>query len=232
MGALLVVRYDQPDAVVYQVLHALLAAWRSHLSKAPLHPDCGHCYDGHFANGLGTEHRNNSWSWIDHLMSPMSWCSRIILWNMLWHMRPPIRPLRQLPSSCIRVTSWSLRPWTGSWVIQVWTSWAASLMRCLNSLAWRNCEPHFITSQMNGLVERLHQTIMQMIKLGEDKKANWPGHLAEIVHVYNATQSAVLGYSPHYLMIGCRLGLLVNFYFPTLWSVEVPERGTSAKHVD
>ena len=42
--------------------------------------------------------------------------------------------------------------------------------------------------QNNGLVERLHQTIMHMIrKLGEDKKANWPSHLAEIVHAYNAT---------------------------------------------
>ena len=42
--------------------------------------------------------------------------------------------------------------------------------------------------QSNGLVERSHQTIMQMIgKLGEDKKANWPGHLAEIVQASNAT---------------------------------------------
>ena len=42
--------------------------------------------------------------------------------------------------------------------------------------------------QMNGLVERLHQMIMHMIgKLGEDKKANWPSHLAEIAHTYNAT---------------------------------------------
>ena len=42
--------------------------------------------------------------------------------------------------------------------------------------------------QTNGLVERSHQTIMRMIrKLGEDKKADWPGHLAEIVHTYNAT---------------------------------------------
>ena len=42
--------------------------------------------------------------------------------------------------------------------------------------------------QTNGLVERLHQMIMCMIgKLGEDKKANWPSHLAEIVHAYNAT---------------------------------------------
>ena len=55
--------------------------------------------------------------------------------------------------------------------------------------------------QMNGLVERLHQTIMHMIgKLGEDKKADWPSHLAEIVHAYNATQSTVTGYGPHYLM--------------------------------
>ena len=42
--------------------------------------------------------------------------------------------------------------------------------------------------QTNRLVERSHQTIMHMIrKLGEDKKANWPSHLAEIVHTYNAT---------------------------------------------
>ena len=42
--------------------------------------------------------------------------------------------------------------------------------------------------QMNGLVETSHQTIKQMIrKLGEDEKANWPGHLSEIVHAYNAT---------------------------------------------
>ena len=34
--------------------------------------------------------------------------------------------------------------------------------------------------QTNRLVQRLHQMIMQMIgKLGEDKKADWPSHLAE-----------------------------------------------------
>ena len=37
--------------------------------------------------------------------------------------------------------------------------------------------------QTNGLVERSHQTIMCMIrKLEEDKKADWPSHLAEIAH--------------------------------------------------
>ena len=38
--------------------------------------------------------------------------------------------------------------------------------------------------QTNGLVERLHQMIMHMIgKLGEDKKADWPSHLAEIAPI-------------------------------------------------
>ena len=42
--------------------------------------------------------------------------------------------------------------------------------------------------QMKGLLERSHQTIMWMIeKLGEDGKADWPGHLAEIMHAYNTT---------------------------------------------
>ena len=86
--------------------------------------------------------------------------------------------------------------------------------------------------QMNGLVKRSHQTIMWMIgKQGENKKADWPGHLAEIVHAYNATQSAVMGYSPHYLMFGCRPRLPVDFYFPTFRSTEVSKRGISARHV-
>ena len=87
--------------------------------------------------------------------------------------------------------------------------------------------------QMDGLVEKSHQTIMQMIgKLEEDEKANWPGHLAEIVHAYNATQSTVMGYIPCYLMFGCRPRLPVDFYFPTLRSTEVPRQGASAPHVD
>ena len=46
--------------------------------------------------------------------------------------------------------------------------------------------------QINGLVERSHEMIMHIIgKLGEDKKADWPSHLAEIAHAYNATRSTV-----------------------------------------
>ena len=88
-------------------------------------------------------------------------------------------------------------------------------------------------TQTNGLVERSHQTIMRMIrKLGKDKKANWLGHLAEIVHAYNATHSAMTGYSLHYLMFRGRPRLLVDFYFPTFRSAEAPMRDASAKHVD
>ena len=75
--------------------------------------------------------------------------------------------------------------------------------------------------------------IMHMIgKLGEDKKANWPSHLAEIVHAYNATQSTVTGYSPHYLMFGRQPRLPVDFVFPTVGSNEAPMRETSARKVD
>ena len=87
--------------------------------------------------------------------------------------------------------------------------------------------------QMNGLVERLHQTIMHVIgKLGEDKTATWPSHLAEIVHAYNATQSAVTGYSPHYLMFGSQPRLLVDFVFPSIGSNKAPMRENCTKHVD
>ena len=86
---------------------------------------------------------------------------------------------------------------------------------------------------MNRLAERLHQMIMHMIgKLGEDKRANWPSHLAEIVHAYNATQSTVTGYSPHYLMIRRQPRLLVDFVLCTVGSNEAPMREASAKHVD
>ena len=84
--------------------------------------------------------------------------------------------------------------------------------------------------QTNRLVERLHQIIMHMIrKLGEDKKADWPSHLDEIVHAYNATQFAVTGY---YLMFREWPRLPVDFVFPTIGSNEAPMREASSKHVD
>ena len=69
-------------------------------------------------------------------------------------------------------------------------------------------------------------------KLEEDKKADWPSHLAEIVHAYNATWFAVTRYSPHYLMFGQWPRLPVDFVFPTIDSNKAPMREASARNVD
>ena len=73
--------------------------------------------------------------------------------------------------------------------------------------------------------------ICMIRKLGEDKKASWPSHLAEIAHDYKATHSTVTRYSPHYLMFRCRPRLPVDFFFSTIGSNEAPTREASAKHV-
>ena len=71
-------------------------------------------------------------------------------------------------------------------------------------------------AQTNGQVERMNQTIIRMIgKLGEDEKARWSEHLPELLLAYNATCSAVTGYSPYYLLFGRWPRIPVDFQFPT-----------------
>ena len=68
-------------------------------------------------------------------------------------------------------------------------------------------------AQANGQVECMNQTIIRMIgKLEEDRKACW----SELLLAYNATCSAVTGYSPYYLLFGRRSRIQVNYLFPTL----------------
>ena len=72
-------------------------------------------------------------------------------------------------------------------------------------------------AQTNGQVELMNQTIIRMIgKLEEDKKACWSEHLPELLMAYNATHSAVTGYSPYYLLFGRRPRIPVDYLFPTL----------------
>ena len=72
-------------------------------------------------------------------------------------------------------------------------------------------------AQTNGQVERMNQMIIRMIgKLEEGKKACWCKHLPELLLAYNATCSAVTGYSPYYLLFGRRSRILVDYLFPTL----------------
>ena len=63
----------------------------------------------------------------------------------------------------------------------------------------------------------MNQTIIHMIgKLEEDRKARWSEHLPELLLAYNATCSAVTGYSPYYLLFGRRPRIPVDYLFPTL----------------
>ena len=72
-------------------------------------------------------------------------------------------------------------------------------------------------AQTNGQIERMNQTIIHMIgKLEEDKKACWSKHLLELLLAYNATCSAVTGYSPYYLLFSRRSRIPVDYLFPTL----------------
>ena len=72
-------------------------------------------------------------------------------------------------------------------------------------------------AQTNGQVERMNQMIIRMIrKLEEDKKACWSEHLLKLLMAYNATHSAVTGYSPYYLLFGRRPRIPVDYLFPTL----------------
>ena len=71
-------------------------------------------------------------------------------------------------------------------------------------------------AQTNGQVEHMNQTIMRMIGKLEDRKACWSELLPELLLVYNATHSAVTGYSPYYLLFGRRPRIPVDCLFPTL----------------
>ena len=72
-------------------------------------------------------------------------------------------------------------------------------------------------AQTNGQVERMNQMIIRMIgKLEQDKKACWSEHLPEMLAAYNATHSAVTGYSPYFLLFGRKARMPVDCLFPTL----------------
>ena len=160
----------------------------------------------------------------------MSWCSWTISQNMVWCMWPLTRLIRLLPSFFYQgyiSISGALARLLSHRGVNFMSSIIGEMCKLLHV---KKLQTTLYLPQMNMLVERSHQTIMQMIeKLGEDEKADWPGHLAEIVYAYNATWSTVMGYSPHYLMFGHRPRLPVDFYFPTLRSAEGPRRGTSTK---
>ena len=172
------------------------------------------------------------WSQINHLELPTSWFSKTTSWNVLAYVTPD-----QTTNTIAKFLYGGYISIFGALARLLSDRGASFTSNVIEELCKiLGIKQLWTTSyhpQTNGLVERSHQTIMFMIwKLGEDKKADWPSHLAEIVHTYNTTWSTVTGYSPHYLMFGCRPRLPVNFVFPTVGSNEAPMREASTKHVD
>ena len=163
----------------------------------------------------------------------MSWFSKTISLSAYWHMWSLDQTAKTIAKflygDYISIFGAPAKLWSDRG-----TSFTSSIIEELCKILgiqWLRTMPYH--PQTNRLVERSHQTIMHMIgKVGEDKKADWPSHLAEIVHAYNATWSAVTRYSPHYLMFGWWPRLPVDFVFPTVGNNEAHTREASARSVD
>ena len=85
----------------------------------------------------------------------------------------------------------------------------------------QKCRTTAYHAQCNGQVECFHHTLFRMIgKLSHDKKAQWEQHLPKLLQAYNSTQSAVTGYSQHYLIFGRRPHLPIDYYFQMVSAYE------------
>ena len=63
----------------------------------------------------------------------------------------------------------------------------------------------------NSHCERFNSTLVAMLgTLPPEKKSEWKNHIGTLVHAYNFTQNSATGFSPHYLMYGRQLHLLVD----------------------
>ena len=70
--------------------------------------------------------------------------------------------------------------------------------------------------QTNGQVERMNQTIINMLKcLPEQYKSQWHLHINKLVHAYNCTKNASTGYSPYFLLFGRHPKLPIDLILPS-----------------
>ena len=68
--------------------------------------------------------------------------------------------------------------------------------------------------QCNRAIEQQHQMVIKIIgKLLQDEKAK---HLPELIQAYNGMRSAIMGYSPHYLMFGYHPRFPIDLHFPMI----------------
>ena len=229
-GVLLVARDDQPDVAIHQNLHTLSTTWGK-LPKAPLHPIMATApldlLNVDVTSIETTLEPNQSPRVTDVLVFQDHFTKHILAYVTPYQTTKNVAKFMSQGYISIFGAPARLLSDRGA------NFMSSGMMKCARSSVWRSCGPHPTTHRLIGLVERSYQMIMQMIsKLGEDQKADWPSHLAGMALTYNATHSAVTGYSLHYLMFGWRPRLPVDFYFPTVGSTEAPMREASTMHVD
>lgn len=69
----------------------------------------------------------------------------------------------------------------------------------------------------NGRVERMNQTLLNMLRTFEAEKQNrWPECLPELLQAYDDTVHSATGFTPSYLMFGRHLRLPVDVWLGTI----------------
>ena len=149
------------------------------------------------------------------------------------HTWPPIRPQRSSPSFC---TGLHLYLWSSGQVPK-W-SWC----ELHEQYYWRDVQTPWHKEVANHVLSPLDKWVGGEVspnyhaddwEIGEKmKKPTGWAMWVEVVHAYNATPSAVMGYRPQYLMFGCQPRLPVNFYFSTLRSTDGPRWGICTRYVN
>ena len=70
--------------------------------------------------------------------------------------------------------------------------------------------------QTNGQCEHFNVTLISMSgTLPEKPKSTWREQVPTLVHAYNCTRNNVTGFSPYYLMFGCKPHIPIDLIFGT-----------------
>ena len=70
--------------------------------------------------------------------------------------------------------------------------------------------------QTNGQCKHFNVTLINMLgTLPEKPKSTWREQVPTLVHAYNCTRNNAMGYSPYYLMFGCKPCLPIDLIFVT-----------------
>ena len=70
--------------------------------------------------------------------------------------------------------------------------------------------------QTNGQCKCFNATLINMLgTLPKKPKSTWREQVPTLVHAYNCTRNNAMGYSPYYLMFGCKPHLPIDLIFGT-----------------